>query len=46
MQKSVWVSKLDVFEKLTNYVKDLGVERWVTIIEADRLSQIPYWDNT
>lgn len=41
LQKSVWVSKKDVFEKLTNYIKDLGIERWVTVIEADKFSNQP-----
>lgn len=41
LQKSVWVSKRDVFEKLTNYIKELGIEKWVTVIEADKFSQPP-----
>lgn len=45
LQKSVWISKRDVFEKLSIYVKDLGIERWVTVIEADKLSQEPILSN-
>lgn len=41
LQKSVWISKRDVFEKLSNYVKDLGIEQWVILIEANKLSQLP-----
>lgn len=45
LQKSVWISKRNVFDKLTNYIKDLGVEKWVTVIEADKFSQQPSIDN-
>lgn len=38
LQKSVWISKMDIYERLENYVKDLGIERWVTIIEANKLT--------
>lgn len=38
LQKSVWVSKKDVYEKLTAYVKDLGIEKWVWIFESDKYS--------
>ncbi|QQG43099.1 MAG: hypothetical protein HYW45_02750 [Candidatus Daviesbacteria bacterium] len=38
LQKSVLVSKQDIFSKLTAYVKELGIERWVVVIESDRLS--------
>ena len=39
LQKSVWISKRNVFDKLNSYIKDLGIERWVTVIEANKLSQ-------
>lgn len=32
LQKSVWISKRDVYQKLSNYVHDLGIEKWVVII--------------
>lgn len=38
LQKSVWISKMDVFGKLTSYIEGLRIEKWVTIIEADKLS--------
>lgn len=41
LQKSVWISKRNVFERLTNYIKELEIGRWVTVIEADKLSQQP-----
>lgn len=42
LQKSVWISKRDVYEKLNGYIKDLGIEKWVTIIEASKLTQPPF----
>ena len=39
LQKSVWISKRNVFDKLSSYIKNLGIEKWVTVIEADKLSQ-------
>ena len=41
LQKSVWISKRNIFDKLSSYIKDLGLEKWVVVIEADRLT-----DNT
>lgn len=38
LQKSVWISKRKVYDKLINYVKELGIEDWVTVIEASKLS--------
>ncbi len=46
LQKSVWISKRDVFEKLTNYLKDLGIEKWVTVIEANKFSCEPVLNKT
>lgn len=46
LQKSVWISKKDVFKKLTDYIKDLGIEKWVIVIEADKFSQQPILTNT
>lgn len=38
LQKSVWVSKRDIFDKLTSYVTDLGIEEWVGVFEAEKFS--------
>ena len=36
LQKSVWISKKNVTEKLFSYIKDLGVEKWVWVFESDK----------
>lgn len=38
LQKSVWVSKRNIFDKLEAYIKDLKVEKWVIVMEVNRLS--------
>lgn len=38
LQKSVWISKRNVFDKLNSYIKDLGIEKWVVVMEADKLT--------
>ncbi|MBI2596559.1 CRISPR-associated endonuclease Cas2 [Candidatus Daviesbacteria bacterium] len=38
LQKSVWVSKRNVFDKLELYIKDLGIEKWVVVMEVNRLT--------
>ena len=38
LQKSVWINKKNVYNKLEEYIKNLGIEKWVAIIEADKLS--------
>ncbi|MBI2338657.1 hypothetical protein HYU95_05755 [Candidatus Daviesbacteria bacterium] len=38
LQKSVWFSKRNVFDKLDSYIKDLGIEKWVVVMEVNRLS--------
>ena len=38
LQKSVWISKRNIFDKLNSYIKDLGMEKWVVVIESDRLT--------
>lgn len=38
LQKSVWISKRNVFDKLNSYIKDLGIEKWVVVMEANRLT--------
>lgn len=36
LQKSVWISKKNVTEKLFQYIKDVGVERWVWVFESEK----------
>ncbi len=38
LQKSVWISKMNVYNKMQNYIKDLGIDEWVTIVEANKIS--------
>ena len=38
LQKSVWVSKHNVYGKLLTYVDDLKLDKWVSVIEADKVS--------
>lgn len=38
LQKSVWISKRNVFDKLEAYIKDLGIEKWVIVMEVNRLT--------
>lgn len=40
LQKSVWISKRNVFDKLESYVKDLGIEKWVIVMQVDRLTSM------
>jgi len=42
LQKSVWVSKHDVYTKLEGYIKELGIEKWVSIIETNKISHITF----
>ncbi len=35
LQKSVWVSKRNVTRQLRDLIIELGMERWVTVIESD-----------
>lgn len=35
LQKSVWVTKLDVKSELKKIIVDLGIEKWVIVIESD-----------
>ncbi|MFH1142735.1 MAG: CRISPR-associated endonuclease Cas2 [Candidatus Uhrbacteria bacterium] len=36
---SVWQSRLNVIEKLAEYVRCMGIEKWVQIYKAERISQ-------
>lgn len=37
LQKSVWISKTDCTELLRKYVKDLGIAKWVSVLEAENV---------
>ena len=34
-QKSVWVSQRDVASKLRNFIGEVGIEKWVGVIESE-----------
>ncbi len=36
LQKSVWISKKDIMDKLFSYIKDLGIEKWVWVFESEK----------
>lgn len=36
LQKSVWISKKNITDHLFNYIKDLGVEKWVWVFESEK----------
>ncbi len=36
LQKSVWISKKDVTDKLFSYIKDLEIEKWVMVFESEK----------
>lgn len=38
LQKSVWISKRNIFDKLNSYIRDLGIEKWVIVIESNKLT--------
>lgn len=37
LQKSVWISKVDCTDLIRSYVKDLGIKKWVSVIEAENV---------
>jgi DNA-binding transcriptional regulator PaaX len=37
LQKSVWVSKINCTDLLRNYIKDLGIAKWVSVLEAENV---------
>lgn len=37
LQKSIWISKTDCTELLRDYIKDLGIKKWVSVLEADNV---------
>lgn len=38
-QKSVWASKKNITTKLRNFIKELGIEDWVLVIESDDIGR-------
>jgi CRISPR-associated endonuclease Cas2 len=43
LQKSVWISKRNIYDKLVAYAKDLQIEKWVAVIECTKVSD-QSWD--
>lgn len=41
LQKSVWISKKHVTEKIISYIKYLKIEDWVLVIESDKIGPNP-----
>lgn len=41
LQKSVWISKRNIYDKLVAYVKELDIEQWVVVMESSRVSSEP-----
>lgn len=41
LQKSVFISKKSLFEKLAEEIKTLEIESWVTIFQTDRIKLLP-----
>lgn len=37
LQKSVWISKTDCTDLLREYIKDLGIAKWVSVLEAENV---------
>lgn len=36
LQKSVWISKRNIYDRLVNCINDLGMSEWVVVIESDK----------
>lgn len=37
LQKSIWISKTNCTDLLRAYIKDLGVAKWVSVLEAENV---------
>lgn len=37
LQKSVWVTKRNCYERLSSYIVELGIEPWVIVFETSRI---------
>lgn len=40
LQKSVWISKKKIMDKLISYIKDLGIEKWVMVFESEKYGPV------
>ncbi len=40
LQKSVWISKRDVYDKLAAYIEELLIDKWVSVMEVTKLSNL------
>lgn len=38
LQKSVWISQSNCYDRLVSYIKDLGLKRYITTMEVEKLS--------
>lgn len=43
LQKSTWISQKHVTEKLVSYVKFLKIEKWVIVIESNKIEPNPVY---
>lgn len=41
LQKSVWISKSNFYSKIVDYIKDLGIDHWVVVLETDKINPNP-----
>lgn len=37
LQKSIWISKINCTDLLREYVKDLGIGKWASVLEAENV---------
>ena len=37
LQKSIWISKANCTNLIRNYVKELGISKWVSVLEAENV---------
>lgn len=37
LQKSIWISKVNCTDLLREYIKELGISKWVSVLEADNV---------
>lgn len=37
LQKSIWISKINCTDILREYIKDLKIQKWVSVLEADNV---------
>lgn len=39
-QKSIWVTKINCTEELRKFIKDIGIEEWVMVLESENVGKI------